>query len=208
MSISDRIVAWLPLASLLVIFLLARVRALMLRRRGVSRVVVDDWQRPWREILYDLFAFAVAMFWIYLLIARAWPFSLQWLPGPLPDKLVDSFAARCAGVLLVVIAPLLFVAALRSFGVSWRIGVDRQSPGPLVTSGVFGWTRNPIYLAFYLLMLGSFLIHGRVVFGLTAAILALMIHGVVLREERFLISRHGEDFRNYCRRVGRYCPWF
>jgi protein-S-isoprenylcysteine O-methyltransferase Ste14 len=203
----NRVIAWLPLMSFAAFLMLARVRALMLRPSGV-RVVVDDWQRPFREIIYDLLAFALALFWIYLLIAAAWPFSLQWLPDLLSDKLIDSFAARYAGVLLVMIAPLLFAAALSSFGLSWRIGVDRQSPGPLVTSGVFAWTRNPIYLAFDLLAVGSFLIHGRVVFAVTVAVLVLVIHGVILREERFLTGRHGEEFRNYCGRVGRYCRWF
>jgi protein-S-isoprenylcysteine O-methyltransferase Ste14 len=35
----------------------------------------------------------------------------------------------------------------------------------------------------------------------------LLIHGVALREERFLAERFGDDFQAYRQRVGRYSPW-
>ena len=34
----------------------------------------------------------------------------------------------------------------------------------------------------------------------------LLIHGVALREERFLAERFGEAFQTYRRQVGRYSP--
>jgi protein-S-isoprenylcysteine O-methyltransferase Ste14 len=76
-----------------------------------------------------------------------------------------------------------------------------------VASGVYAWSRNPIYAAFFLSIIGACLIHGRVIVLLTGAALMLLIHGVSLREERFLAVRFGDDFRAYCQRVGRYTPW-
>jgi protein-S-isoprenylcysteine O-methyltransferase Ste14 len=89
-------------------------------------------------------------------------------------------------------------------GASWRIGIDRQQPGQLVTSGLFAWSRNPIYLAFDLLVVGAFLIHGRSLFLILGAAMMLLIHAIVLREERFLDAKFGDAFRNYRKRVGRY----
>jgi protein-S-isoprenylcysteine O-methyltransferase Ste14 len=142
-----------------------------------------------------------------LLVAEAWPLSLNWLPGWLVVKLVDSRPVKLLGAALVVAAPVLYVAALRSMGASWRIGIDREKPGPLVTTGLFACLRNPIYVAFYLVLFGSALIHGRAVFLLLAFALIALVHGIILREERFLAERYGEAFRGYCARVGRYCPW-
>ena len=56
------------------------------------------------------------------------------------------------------------------------------------------------------MIVGTLLIHGRVIFFLLGAAFMLLIHGIVLREERFLAERFGDDFRAYCRRVGRYLP--
>jgi protein-S-isoprenylcysteine O-methyltransferase Ste14 len=201
----ERILAWLPLVTLLAIVCAGRLWALVMRGRGVRAIIVG-WQRPIGQLLYDSLMIVVAMFWIYLLVAGAWPLSLDWLPGWLMANVVDSRAVILVGAALVVAAPVLYVAALRSMGMSWRIGIDTDRPGPLVTAGLFAWTRNPIYTAMDLLISGSFLIHGRAVYLFVGAILMLMVDGIILREERFLAARFGEDFHAYCGRVGRYSP--
>jgi protein-S-isoprenylcysteine O-methyltransferase Ste14 len=33
------------------------------------------------------------------------------------------------------------------------------------------------------------------------------LHGIIRREERFLEQRHGDAFRAYAARVGRYSRW-
>jgi protein-S-isoprenylcysteine O-methyltransferase Ste14 len=84
---------------------------------------------------------------------------------------------------------------------------ERGSNATLITSGVFAWSRNPIYLAFDLIVSGSLAIHGLVAFLVAALMLTLLLHMQILREERFLDERYGDEFREYCRRVGRYGPW-
>jgi protein-S-isoprenylcysteine O-methyltransferase Ste14 len=108
---------------------------------------------------------------------------------------------------MLLAAPILFAASLRSFATSWRIGIDREHPPPLVTSGVFAWTRNPIYTAFDMIIIGAFLVHGRLVVLLVGLIMIVLVHGVVLREERFLDQQFGDAFRKYTKRVRRYGVW-
>ena len=133
---------WLPLVTLLAMMFAAKVRAAIMQRRGL-RVIVVDWDRPRRDLLYDTLVIAVALFWIYLLLAEAWPFSLSWLPDWLTTRLVDATPVKTLGAVLVLAAPLLFAAALRALGESWRMGIDREQPGPLVASGLYAWSRNP-----------------------------------------------------------------
>jgi protein-S-isoprenylcysteine O-methyltransferase Ste14 len=203
----DYFFRWLPMAVLAGMMAVAKLRAWIMHRRGL-RVVVVDLHRPKSEMLHDSLVIAVAAFWFYLLIAEAWPLSLTWLPDPLTRKLLDAVSVRIVGMAMLILAPVLYAAALGAMSTSWRIGIDRQQPGPLVTSGVFAWSRNPIYAAFDLVVCGTILIHGRVVFLLVGAIFMLLIHGVVLREERFLADRFGDEFQRYRRRVGRYFPWW
>jgi protein-S-isoprenylcysteine O-methyltransferase Ste14 len=110
------------------------------------RRIVRD--RPLPDLIYDTLLIVVTFCWILLLVAEAWPLSLAWLPNWLTTQIVARMPAKIIGAALVLTAPALYAAALRSLGVSWRIGIDRKYPSPLVTSGLFGWSRNPIYLAF------------------------------------------------------------
>jgi protein-S-isoprenylcysteine O-methyltransferase Ste14 len=199
----EHVLHWLPIIALIAILIAARVRAWMLRRRG-QRVVVIDWHRPLAEVLYDTLLLAGLLCWLYFLIAETWPRLLTRIPAWLTANIVTAMPVRIVGAAMVLAGPILFTASLRSFANSWRIGIDRNQPPPLVTAGVFGWTRNPIYTAFDLIIIGTFLIHGRVIFLLLGIVLVLMIHGVVMREERFLDSQFGDAFRGYCRNVRRY----
>lgn len=202
----ERILAWLPLVLLLAIMLAGRLWMLVMRRRGVRAIIVD-FRRPMGERVYDTLMICVTMFWIYLLVAGAWRLSLDWLPGSLTATVMNSRAVKLVGAALIVAAPVLYVAALRSMGESWRIGIDQEKPGPLVTTGLFAWSRNPIYTAMDLLIIGSFLIHGRVIYLIVGAAMLLLVHGIIRREERFLAGRYGDAYRTYCTRVGRYAPW-
>jgi protein-S-isoprenylcysteine O-methyltransferase Ste14 len=186
--------------------LAGRLWMLVMRRRGVRAIIVDL-RRPIGQRVYDTLMIAVAVFWIYLLVAGAWPLSLAWLPGWLTATVVDSLAAKLVGTALIVAAPVLYVAALSSMGMSWRIGIDQEKPGPLVTGGLFAWTRNPIYTAMDCLIIGSILIHGRMIDLVVGAAMLLLVHGIIRREERFLAARYGEGFEAYRSRVGRYSPW-
>jgi protein-S-isoprenylcysteine O-methyltransferase Ste14 len=133
---------------------------------------------------------------------------LAWLPAWLTSELFNALPLKFVGAALVVAAPVLFAAAVRAMDASWRIGIDRDQPPPLVTTGLFSWTRNPIYTAFYCLIVGALLIHGRLIFLFAAVALIGLVHGVVRREERFLTAQFGDAFQAYCTRVGRYSPWF
>jgi protein-S-isoprenylcysteine O-methyltransferase Ste14 len=202
----EQILAWLPLITQLALLFAAKLRAAILQRRGL-RVIIVDWQRPLSEHVYDTLTLLVALCWIYLLLSEAWPLSLAWLPGWLTKTVIDATPLKLLGVLLLLAAPILYTESLRSLGQSWRLGIDRQQPGPLVTGGIYAWSRNPIYAAFFLVIIGGCLIHGRVVVLLFGAALMLLIHGVALREERFLAKLFGDEVLAYRQRVGRYSPW-
>jgi protein-S-isoprenylcysteine O-methyltransferase Ste14 len=106
---------------------------------------------------------------------------------------------------LIVIGLTLAATGIRNFS-RWATPVPTNQPTRgLVTTGIHGWTRNPIYL-------GMFLIYGGV--GVAARSpwtlilmlpLALTIrYGVVAREEAYLEWRFGDAYRNYTARVRRW----
>ena len=92
-------------------------------------------------------------------------------------------------------------------GESWRIGVDEQERTELVTSGPFAVVRNPIFAAMLPASLGLALLvpNASRSSGSAALVLALEIQ-VRLVEEPYLLRVHGDAYRDYAARVGRFVP--
>jgi len=135
--------------------------------------------------------------WIYEVVAFAWPLPGHVFPEPLNAVVLDSVAARYVGCVLIASSLALFAMALFSFGDSWRVGIDRETPGGLVTGGVFALTRNPIFLFMDAFALGNFLVSGRALFAVYTVLAVVLIHLQIRREEAFLENRYGDEYRTY-----------
>src|SRR5262249_9802350 len=118
--------------------------------------------------------------------------------------LFDAVALKVMGVVAWMVGLVIYGLALRAMGDSWRIGIDREAPGGLVTHGIFAWSRNPIYLGFEMGVIGTFLIQSRLIFLVITLVLAGVLSALIQREERFLTRTYGDTYRDYQSRVGRY----
>jgi len=87
------------------------------------------------------------------------------------------------------------------------LGIDRNRPGALVTGGIFGRSRNPVYLGLTLLAVGVFPVLGRLVLLVLAIVFLLCVRFLIRRAERFLAERYGNAYREYARSVGRWWTW-
>ena len=75
----------------------------------------------------------------------------------------------------------------------------------LVTDGVFGWLRNPMYVALTLILAGLAILLASDWMLVMAFVFIAVIHfGVVKREERYLEAKFGDAYRAYKARVPRY----
>jgi len=182
---------------------LGMLRALALYARGV-RVVAVDRARTVVQGLSDLGMVAAFVTWIYEALAFAWPLRRHLVPGAMQVVILDSFGLRVLGALTMAAGLGVWLAAMSAMGASWRVGIDRDAPGALVTRGIFARTRNPIYVAFDLLVIGTLLMEGRLVFLIAALVLGSLGHLLIRREERFLAQVHGAAYERYRARVGRY----
>jgi protein-S-isoprenylcysteine O-methyltransferase Ste14 len=140
-----------------------------------------------------------ALFYSYLVFAAAFD-----LPTLSRQVFFNSPALAWLGVALCFAALLLFLFALIAFGNSFRVGIDQENPDQLITTGVFAWTRNPIYLAFFIVLFGQFLIFPNWLLLLYFLGALWLINRQVLREEQFLRQHYGDQFTEYAARVRRY----
>lgn len=119
----------------------------------------------------------------------------------------DNTAAAALGVVLAVAGIMLCVAAQFAMGDSWRIGVDRSTQTALVTTGIFGWMRNPIFSAMILAAAGfALLLPNLWGFGAFIALVVGLELQVRYVEEPYLLHAHGDTYTSYAGRAGRFVP--
>ena len=124
-----------------------------------------------------------------------------------PLDALDSAGVRATGVAIFIVGLVGTLYAQVAMGESWRIGVDVEERTALVTTGPFAVVRNPIFTAMLPASLGLALLVPNVaaLAGFAALVLALEIQ-VRLVEEPYLLRQHGDTYRNYAARVGRFVP--
>jgi len=133
-----------------------------------------------------------------LMLGVAW--LIPALTFALPWRMPVVVVLFCLGVAVGVIAWVHFVRA--------RTTVNPLDPGKataLVASGVFRFTRNPMYLGMATLLLAwaVYLSNAAALAGL-ALFVAYINRFQIEPEERALKARFGEEFEAYCRRVRRW----
>ena len=122
---------------------------------------------------------------------------------------LDSDGVRVAGVALFWVGLLATLFAQYAMGDSWRIGVEESDRTELVTDGVFGLVRNPIYTGMIPAFAGIALLVPN---PLAVAAFALVVIGLEIQtrlvEEPHLLKVHGSAYAQYAARVGRFVPGF
>ena len=114
---------------------------------------------------------------------------------------------RLPGLVLAVLALLLLYWSHRSLGGNFSTGLAPKTNHRIILNGPYALIRHPMYLAYFILFVGAFLISANWVIG-TAG---LMIIGMLMtfrrvREERFLIERFGDAYGEYRARTGAFVP--
>jgi protein-S-isoprenylcysteine O-methyltransferase Ste14 len=179
-------------------------RTLYLRlAQGVRPITLGIGKTGWRAALEISFLFGLVI-WLLEVSLCALHAPYRIFPAPLDYLVLDSPLARGIGVCLVLAGFVLFIWALASFGASWRVGIDKQSPGALVTTGIFALSRNPIFVFVDLYFIGTFLLNGAVIFLMAAVLVVVGLHYQILQEERFLKAQYGQAYRDYCAGTPRY----
>jgi protein-S-isoprenylcysteine O-methyltransferase Ste14 len=109
------------------------------------------------------------------------------------------------GACLILIGVALLSAGIRNFSRAATPVPTNQPTRALVTTGVHGWTRNPIYLGMFLVYGGiGVAAHSTWILVLALPLAILIRYGVIAREEGYLERRFGDAYLDYKRRVRRW----
>ena len=118
---------------------------------------------------------------------------------------------------MATIGVVSLVASLRTFSLAGRV-ISRRTllglvelephlnPQPVMQTGIYSKTRNPVYLAHWLLILGAAAISGFAANWILVVAEVLLLAVLIRTEEKELLSRYGREYGNYMRRVPRFFP--
>jgi protein-S-isoprenylcysteine O-methyltransferase Ste14 len=124
-----------------------------------------------------------------------------------PISGLDLDALHAIGIALAAIGGLAVFAAQLGMGESWRIGVSDEERTDLVTGGWFSLCRNPIYTSMIVGWLGlALMVPTWLAIAAVATIAAALELQVRFVEEPYLVRTHGDEYRAYASRVGRFVP--
>ena len=163
--------------------------ALVLPRDETAQGLVGRWFR------LTLFAIPIVLVPIGLGAPIATVGRLAW---------IDIDIMRISG--WAILAPSLawVVVAQTEMGALWRIGIDAAAQPPLVRTGLFALSRNPIFLGMRFALLGLFFVLPT---GATLGILLLgeaLIQIQVRLEEAHLSVAVGSAYEDYRRATRRW----
>jgi protein-S-isoprenylcysteine O-methyltransferase Ste14 len=115
-----------------------------------------------------------------------------------PARWLPVLFAAWVGVPIMIAAVVLFVSSIRRFQAVGTPVPGNKPATAIVKSGPYRISRNPIYLAFSLLVLGvACALNSLWLLGTLAAAVSVMSFVVIPREERYLERRFGAEYLDY-----------
>jgi protein-S-isoprenylcysteine O-methyltransferase Ste14 len=134
--------------------------------------------------------FERVVFWVYQLSMLAMFIYMVF------TKIVFESNLFYIGILVYIIGILLCSMSTVNFGKTNGHGIN--------TNGLYNFSRNPMYIAYFVYLLGCVLITQSIVLFALLIIFQVSTHWIILSEERWCLSKFGEDYKRYMKKVRRY----
>jgi protein-S-isoprenylcysteine O-methyltransferase Ste14 len=106
-------------------------------------------------------------------------------------------------VFLIVGTIIVFLSTIQ-LNEDLIFGLSSSDHHKLQTKGVFSISRHPFYLGFLLILFSSSLLNPNYINILSFAGAWLIHHFIMIKEEDYLTSQYGDEYRRYAENVNRY----
>ncbi|NIQ04565.1 MAG: isoprenylcysteine carboxylmethyltransferase family protein [Candidatus Korarchaeota archaeon] len=151
--------------------------------------------------------------WTYLVVFLEWlpvAYAISlWQEEILQHTVLTTTPILVLGITLVTAGFVLHAWTAKLLGIKATIGYAELKPQndgySLITSGPFSVVRHPSYVAHTLIFVGILMITGVIAVGITALADFLIAYFITIElEERELIQRFGNRYREYQMRVPKF----
>ncbi len=152
-------------------------------------------------LISKYFGLWMALLCVYTVVYAVFPMGYRYF---LPMDFLDSNVVKFAGLAILAVSLVGTYMAQGDMKKSWRVGIDEQQKTELVTTGIFSYTRNPIYAGMLASIIGLFLVTPNAFTLILAVVGYLLIQVQVRVEEEFLLKMHGGLYADYKASVRRF----
>ncbi len=111
-----------------------------------------------------------------------------------------------AALAVAIVVMYLTLICWRKMGKDWRMGIDPNEKNTLIITGPYALVRHPIYALQCLLAVVSFLAVPNWWMLAVALLQIILLQWEARREEKHMLSVHGDTYGDYMRQVGRFIP--
>ncbi|MBO9682940.1 MAG: isoprenylcysteine carboxylmethyltransferase family protein [Flavisolibacter sp.] len=121
----------------------------------------------------------------------------------LPIQQLDTLTIKYVGLALLAFALIWTIIAQAHMKNSWRIGIDTETQTELITTGLFQFSRNPIFFGMIISLAGLFLTTPNAMTAFFLILGYVLIQIQIRLEEEFLTTQHGQKYIEYKEKVRR-----
>lgn len=129
-------------------------------------------------------------FWIYQLTNAAMVLQLYFL------EIKISLASSGVGAVIYLLGLIGYGISVGQFSQPSRRGI--------VTGGLYKRSRNPMYLAYFIIFVGCVVLTGSFSLLMLLFTFQISVHWLILAEERWCLETFGSRYQDYMDQVGRY----
>ena len=131
----------------------------------------------------------------------------------------SAYMVNILTTLLLLIVPFFLKISLRGLSgflglgiltlglVSYTISIiqfARPNASGLTTTGLYSFSRNPMYVAFFLYFLGCCMLTNSLLLLIVLTAFQISVHFLIISEERWCKDQFGETYADYMQKVNRY----
>ena len=167
---------------LLLVFLIVRFGLLLIiKREAIQRAGYFAPIQKSEQIAYYIYQISNIVLFIFMIISTI---------------KIDYSLKFYLGLILFIVGIILCAISLVCFAFPNGYGLN--------INGIYKFSRNPIYVAYFVCFLGSSLLIQSLIMFVTVIIFQISAHWIIVSEERWCIEKFGKSYEDYMKKVRRY----
>ena len=113
------------------------------------------------------------------------------------------------GVILILLALFVFWRSHADLGLNWSPSLEIRTEHKLITNGIFGYIRHPMYASQWIWVIAQPLLIQNWIAGFLDMFVFMAFYFLRVRaEEKLMLDTFGDEYREYMNKTGAVFPKF